>query len=412
MTQTSAPTRIGTVLGTPPAAAPVSTILTPKPAAPVVVVGAGPIGTGSIPLHESRVAEAQSLLDRFDLTTATPAVIVSIGGDAERALQATYDGFLVRLDKGNAAPVFALFDRLETGVNEADLPAILKDVQSTKPNWLDVAFGLFRLKGPKAVAKEAYERVSSKIKTSTGALTEKMKAMEGELDAEMKKLLGEIEQIEALKRAYETHFNAFAFEAAVAQAYVAKAKEQVAQRERELSGSHDLQALEGLRELQGRFQLLQSRALALEGTYTKLPTSSLIIDQIRDAGVQTFQETMITSSAQFGDIKMTLLMIHGAFSVKSVQDLGAKRAALSSQLQEVRGQLMGSVVATAANAAGDNRLAQAEQIQKAIDQATLAQQTVKKARELNEAKFDTAREMFASARRQIAALGNGTAAQP
>ena len=45
---------------------------------------------------------------------------------AEQALQRTLDGFLARLDKNSASAVFALFGRLEEGVQDAKLPEILE----------------------------------------------------------------------------------------------------------------------------------------------------------------------------------------------------------------------------------------------------------------------------------------------
>lgn len=399
---TTTPTRIGATLASPPVTA--ASLVTVRPPAPVVVVGPGAFDAGKIVLPPHRHADAQAALGKLDIMTATPATIVALGSGAERNLHQTLDGFLSRLDKGNAAPVFALFDRLEKGVEDADLPSILKSVQSTKPGLMALLLGAIRLKGPKKVAMEMYEAAAASIKSSTNTLTTEMQAMEGDLEKQLQKLLTEIEQIEALSRTYGDHFAEFAFEAAVAQAYVAKARGQVAAREQELSGSKDLIALGELRDLQNRLQLLESRALALEGTYTKLPTSALVIQQIRDAGVQTFQETLVTASSQFGDIKMTLLMIHGAFSVKSVQDLGARRAKLSDQLLAVQGQLMTQVVTSASNAAGDNRVAQAEHIKKAIEQAKAAQQIVLQARNLNAKKFENARTMFAAARDEIANL--------
>ncbi|MGT2467579.1 hypothetical protein ACVOMV_25975 (plasmid) [Mesorhizobium atlanticum] len=71
-----------------------------------------------------------------------------------------------------------------------------------------------------------------------------------------------------------------------------------------------------VQELRDKLRLLESRALALEGTYTRLPADQMVIQQIEQAGITTLQETATTVAARFASIKMTLLSIHGAFAVK------------------------------------------------------------------------------------------------
>jgi hypothetical protein len=398
-TQTKTPTRIASAAF---ASAPTSSTLVPSRAASVAVVGTGSIETGSIPIRENRLAEAQQLLDRFDITAMKPADIIALGQSAEQALHKTLGGFLSRLDKGNAAAVFALFERLEKGVKDADLPGVLKDVQRTKPSLWALFLGALRLKGPKTVAREAYAALQGTISGRTKSLSDEMTKMESELERALGTLAAELEKLNVLKEDYLQHFGEFAFVAAVSQACLAKSVEQVKAEELRLQGSTDVIALENLRGLQNRLQLLKSRALALEAKYTGMPGDAAVIQQIESAGVTTFQETLITASSQFSDIKMTLLAIHGAFSVKAVQSLGDSRAAISKQLTQVRGQLMKVVVTSAANAAGDNRLAQVQQIEAAITQVREAQATIAKARETNEVKFEEARKRLAAVRDDLA----------
>ncbi|MDN5750920.1 MAG: HAD family hydrolase, partial [Pseudonocardia sp.] len=53
-----------------------------------------------------------------------------------------------------------------------------------------------------------------------------------------------------------------------------------------------------VRELQDKLRLLESRALALEGTYTRLPADQMVIQQIEQAGVATLQETATTVASR------------------------------------------------------------------------------------------------------------------
>ena len=159
-----------------------------------------------------------------------------------------------------------------------------------------------------------------------------------------------------------------------------------------------------LRELHDKLRLLESRALALEGTYTRLPADQMVIQQIEAAGIATLQETATTVSSRFASIKMTLLAIHGAFAVKSVQQIAERQARLDQQLTHLRGQATKDVAVAAAKAPGDNRVAQAQQIAAIITQTREIHELVEAAKQDTEAKFETARQMFEKSRADLAAL--------
>ncbi|NDY74765.1 hypothetical protein G3N28_22700, partial [Desulfobacter hydrogenophilus] len=151
----------------------------------------------------------------------------------------------------------------------------------------------------------------------------------GALRDEMQKLFAELQLLETLKQSYGTHFADFTLDAAVARAFLEKAKgyfEAEAARAKQNPG--DVVAQARVQELQDKLRLLESRALALEGTYTRLPADQMVIQQIEQAGITTLQETATTVAARFASIKMTLLSIHGAFAVKGVQQLAARQARL------------------------------------------------------------------------------------
>jgi hypothetical protein len=108
---------------------------------------------------------------------------------------------------------------------------------------------------------------------------------------------------------------------------------------------------------------------------------------------------------RFASIRMTLLGIHGANLVRGVQRLGQANANLDSQLQEARAKLMGVVVTTAANAPGDNRLQQANELKRVVADTQALQNIVEAARDTNKAKFDEARTTMAAVREDMLALG-------
>jgi hypothetical protein len=219
----------------------------------------------------------------------------------------------------------------------------------------------------------------------------------------MQKLFAELQALETLKKAYATHFGDFTVEAAIARALLEQARPYVLS-EAASANATDVVAQARVRELQDKLRLLESRALALEGTYTRLPADQMVIQQIEQAGIATLQETATTVAARFASIKMTLLSLHGAFAVKTVQQISARQAKLDEQLAKLRSATIKDVAVTAAAAPGDNRLAQAQQIEQIVASTREIHELVEAAKRGTEEKFETARQKFAQARQELAAL--------
>lgn len=379
-------------------------LATPPPSAAPVV----PLDTGAIVLKEEQRPAADKALAALDFAAMPPGDIIRIGLDAEGALQKTLDGFLARLDKKSAAAVFALFGRLEQGVDDAKLPEILELVQhGDKPGMLQSIRAKLTGKRPEELVRDLMEELGELIAGRTKTLADEMGQLEGGLKDEMQKLFAELQALDALKQSYAVHFGEFTVAAAVARAFLEKARAYVAtEAERLKQNPGDVVAQARVQELQDKLRLLESRALALEGTYTRLPADALVIQQIEQAGVSTLQETATTVAARFASIKMTLLSIHGAFAVKSVQQLAQSQARLDKQLTEIRGRALRDVAVSAAQAPGENRLAQAEQIAQIIASTKEIHGLVEAAKKTTEEKFAAAREKFAAARAELASLSH------
>ena len=372
-----------------------------KPTAPVGVV---PLATGAIVLRPEQLLDAQKRIAQIDFATMPSGDVIRLGLDAEQALQRTLDGFLARLDKNSAAAVFALFGRLEKGVEDADLPEILDKVQNgEKPGLIGSLLGRLRGKRPDQLAEELLTAIGNLIAGRTKTLADEMTKLESALSMEMQKLFVELQALEALKRSYGTHFDDFTVAAGVARALLEKAQAYVAGEKAALYPA-DPVAQGRVLELTDKLRLLESRALALEGSYTRLPADQLVIQQIEQAGVATLQETATTVASRFASIKMTLLSIHGAFAVKSVQQIAGRQAKLDRQLTELRGRALKDVAVAAALAPGENRVAQAQQIESIIVTTKEIHGLVEAARKTTDEKFDIARQKFADARRELATL--------
>lgn len=306
----------------------------------------------------------------------------------------------------NAAAVFALFGRLEQGVEDANLPEILDLVQNgEKPGVLKSMWAKLTGKEPDELIQDILEHVGEIVTGRTKTLADELGKLEGALRDEMQKLFAELQVLESLKQSYAMHFAEFTLAAVVAHAFFEKARAYVdAETERTKQKPGDVVAQARVQELQDKLRLLESRALALEGTYTRLPADQLVIQQIEQAGVATLQETATTVAGRFASIKMTLLSIHGAFAVKGVQQLAARQARLDKQLTELRGRALKDVAVSAARAPGENRLAQAEQIAQVIAATKEIHGLVEAAKKTTEEKFAAAREGFAAARAEFADL--------
>lgn len=375
--------------------------LTAAPAVPMVQMN-----TGAVILRPEQQPKAEAALSLLDFEAMQPGEIIQIGLEAEQALQRTLDGFLSRLDKKSAARVFALFDRLEKGVDDAKLPEILSRIENgEKPGLFGSLFGKLRGKDVQDVVSELMEEVGELVSGRTRTLADELSKLETELSGEMNRLFIELQQLDVLKKSYAEHFSDFTVAAAVSRGLLENARGLVAAREAAANPA-DVVEQGKLSELRDKLRLLESRALALEGTYTRLPADQMVIQQIEQAGIATLQETATTVASRFASIKMTLLSIHGAFAVKSVQQIAGRQEKLDRQLTELRGRALKDVSVAAAKAPGDNRLAQAQQIEQIIATTKEINGLVATARKSTEDKFDQARQKLAVARQELAELAS------
>jgi phage-related tail protein len=90
---------------------------------------------------------------------------------------------------------------------------------------------------------------------------------------------------------------------------------------------------------------------------------------------------------------------------QGVQRLSDQGRALDENLSAVQARLLGQVVDKSANLAGDNRVAQAQQVQAIVAQSKALQDIVTRARSSNELKFDQAKQLLVQAQQDMLALG-------
>jgi hypothetical protein len=385
------------------AVAPTS-LFTPPPAA-VLPEAAPASGELALPadfplrLTPEQVQQVRAELTGRSLAGTSLLDIAKLGSEAEVALHRTLGGFLDRIEKGEQPRIFTLVSRLGEAVDEQRLPALAEEILNAKPTFMERVAGMFSKKALAKAMQRAFEEIRLRAAGKTKTLNDVLKAMETELADEQRRLEGELRTQEQLKESYREHFRQFGVVVAFMLAWLAQSRDEVARMAAQGADATELRALNE------KLQVLESRTLALEGTLTRLPADQLTVRMLENAGIATLQETMTTASSRFASIKMTLLTIHGTLVTQGVQRLAEQGAALDANLLAVRSALMKDVVGKAANAPGDNRLAQAEGLKKIVADTRELVAIVDRAAEENKKKFQAAHEITAQARRELAELG-------
>ena len=385
----------------------------PQPAAPVATALVAPAGQGgawTLPAHfpitldAGQQQQVQQSLSQVDFVSMPTRDVVTLGGDIEMALHRTLDGFLARIDQGSDPRIFKLIANLKDAVDKEDLPALAHKILHPEPSLMSRIGSLFNKQAAAKALAAVWEETRRLALGKTKTLVDVVQKMDVELRQEQQKLDGEIRALEQLKDAYRDRYSDFAVVVAFLSVFLSQSRERVAQAESTAQPGNP-QDTARLTELKDKLQALESRALALEGTLSRLPADQLVIRQLQNAAIATLQETTTTASSRFASIKMTLLTLHGALVTQSVQQLADHGAALDQNLAGVRSVLMKDVVTKAANAPGDNRLAQAQQLQAIVADTAQLVGVVEQARADNQQKFAQARDMFAQARQDMLAVG-------
>ena len=357
-----------------------------------------------VALPPEQLREIESQVRSLSIRTMPLLQIAGLGADTEVALHKSLGAFLDRIDKGDSPQIFRLVSELSAAVKAEDLGGLADKILTGKPDFFE---GLLAKLSPKrlAASRDAmFENLRMMVSGKTRKLGSVLDKMEKEIEVEKGKAIDEARTLERLKENYQDRFRDFALASVFLSTLVAKARgEFAAIQAAEAAGRNDSNL--SVQEAQDKLQAIESRALAIEGVFTKLPAEQLVIRQVQTATIQTVQEVTTTTAARFASIKMTLLTLHGAMSVQNLQRVAQQGADLDQNLAAVRNRLVTSVVTSAANAPGDNRLAQAEQLREVVKNTEQLQIVVEKARVDNAAKFEQARAMLLQARQDLTALG-------
>lgn len=330
--------------------------------------------------------------------------ISSLGAEVEIALHKSLGAFLDRIDKGDSPQIFRLVSELNVAIKAEDLDGLADKIMNGTPGLFDKLMGFMSPKKLAASRDNVFEELRLMVSGKSRKLTSVLSRMEKEIEVEKAKALDEARSLERLKDNYRARFGEFVLATVFLATLLVKAQQELAQLvEAEARGDSSNQMT--LQEAQDKVQALESRALAVEAVMTKLPAEQLVIRQVQTATIQTVQEITTTTAGRMASIKMTLLVLHSAMGVQNLQRTAQKGADLDANLSSVRNRLVSQVVTGAANAPGDNRLAQANQLRDVVKNTRELQAIAEKARVDNKVKFDEARSLLVQARADLTELG-------
>lgn len=340
----------------------------------------------------------------MSISTLTLTEISALGSECEIGLHKSLGSFIDRIDTAQSPQIFRLVTDLNTAVKNEDLDGLADEIiRGRLPFWTRL-LGTLSPKNLAARRAGAFENLRLVVAGKARKLSGLIEQMERQVETEKQKAVAEAQNLERLKDNYRQRFFEFVTTTVFLVTLLAKAREELGQ----MTLAHSQGTYGGattLQEAQDKVQALESRALAIEGVLTKLPAEQLVIREIQTAALQTVQETTTTTAGRFASIKMTLLTLHAAMQVQNLQRTAQQGADLDQNLSRVRDRLSRQVVSSAANASGDNRLAQAQQIKAVTQNIGELVAIVDKARAENALKFALARATLAQARSELTSLG-------
>ncbi|HDR9103738.1 TPA: hypothetical protein QDB04_000512 [Burkholderia vietnamiensis] len=395
-----------TAIGAAPRTLSGITTLEPAPVYPVAPVAQTSQGLTlpqnfPLSLNAEQTTALQARIEQFDFTAMPLQSFAMLSQEPTTNLNRVLDGFLSRINKAENPQLFKLVDALSEKIAEEKIGALAEQILDAKPTLRDQVIGFFSKKKLQESLDKALEELGRTVRAKSKTLSDLVIEQEKKLTTEMAKLQAELGNLANLKAEYRNAFIAFCIEVAFLNSVLSKAK----------AAAPALVAAAGKdvmlkQDIQDKLQALESVSLSREAMMTRLPGEALITRQLENAGVQTLLELATTMGDQFASIRMVLLNLHGANLVRNVQRLGQANANLDNQLQAARAKLMQTVVTTAANAAGDNRIEQANNLKRVVNDSETLQKTVNEAREANQRKFEEARNTMAQVRQDFLALAS------
>lgn len=350
-----------------------------------------------------RVAEyslpqtVQDRLNAVNFTSMSAGEISSLEQIGVEGLHKSLNGFLERITMVDNPRIFTLLEELTKKVKEENLEEVARNISEEEKVGLIARIRSLVDSGALDRAKQlAWTNLRRDIAGKTQTLLDVIDTMEGELKREKSLLEDEILHMEKLQDVYGKTYQTLAESAIFLQTLLQRERSNFSMCYEDSCASD---ALEGLQreEMRSKLEVLESRALAVQGLLALLPTDNAVVQMLKYGAVNTLHEANVTMATRFASIKMTLITLHTALVTRSVQMLGDKGAELDRNLAQARTHLMKTVVEEAGNAPGRNRQQQAQQLLSIVEGVRAIEMVIRNARANNAKSFAQAREVFGQA---------------
>lgn len=330
-------------------------------AIPLEIVPANTNSQLVIQLDRTQRDNATKLVASNFLATMPDADVVLFGNAGQKRMGAALDNIVGELTKGGSPKIFALFQRLEKGVDDAKIPEIEKEIQDSlkTPGYAKFLIAL----GLSSVAKRAQgfnERIQTMLASKSTSLRDLMKKMETEITDEVNRLLLDVARMKRLAAEFRINIVEFGVYATAAREILINAKAELQGRKDRAANSNDPLEIEAIKAFEQRVTMFESRVLVLETIYVQAPAELQSIRLSEGAALSTLSETANSVLNTFNNIKSNLIQLAAAYQIQTVQQITERSTALNEQLTRHRTNVLGEVAVNAQKAVGMNRTRDAE----------------------------------------------------
>jgi len=345
---------------------------------------------------------AQKVLE-LDFNTMSQIEISQVESKVASELAAINDTFLAGIDTVKDPRLEALYDKMGRDVEKAELGKIADRIIDGQLTLAEKLRSKLSKKAAIEVAKEAREGLRQMLAKNAGTLQPEIAKNKKELNLKMEELRNKMQKLEELNNAHYNKLGEFTVAAAVTRAFaeIGRAIADQAQSELDQTVNPGPEQMQQVETLKNKWRTAETRAVTKENALTRLPADCLLINQIIQAGITSYIDTLNMSEDEFNEITMTLIQLFGALQVKDAQDMQDTRRRLGENLASVRGKLVGAVTEKAASAAGDALIEQAQRTKDKVAQLANNQKAVNEAQKAFQQKTETAQKMLRESRQAM-----------
>jgi len=347
--------------------------------APVVVVSAI--------MGSDKVLE---LVKQHDLKKMSGHDIVLFGADRQAAFSKILDTILSEITKGSSPVIFELFDRINKGVDEADLPNLEKSIEaSLKVGMIQRLLEALKLSSVAKRVQNASVEIDKLMTSKSRSIVELTSTMQNDIKTEVDKLIQDSARLTALAKEYRDNIGIFDIYVRAGKQILANGQEDLAKMQKD--AEFDPLLKEECKNFQQRLDLFHNQLVKLELILAKAPEELEAIRLGQGASYANIAEVSSSALSEMNDIKSALIRMATSHQNRTVQMMSTQRRSLRENLQQVGNNMLGEVAVSAAEAQGNNRLADAELLKKNAEQLKAISNKVLDATNANQLKFKQAR---------------------